>query len=115
MPADDEIFLAVAGRGVDCAGALFERDVIAQDARANRVRERDAGRRRLRARRPENARLRFWIGAKPQLRRVDVQQILGDDVDVACCVSTATYSNFGWKAMAMLAGMVQGVVVQIRP
>ena len=29
--------------------------------------------------------------------------------------STATYSNFGWKAMAMFAGIVQGVVVQIRP
>ena len=29
--------------------------------------------------------------------------------------STATYSNFGWKAIAMLAGMVHGVVVQIRP
>ena len=30
--ADDEIFLAVAGRGMDCAGALFESDVIADEA-----------------------------------------------------------------------------------
>jgi hypothetical protein len=32
LPADDVIFLAVSGRGVDRAGALFERDVIGQDA-----------------------------------------------------------------------------------
>ena len=30
--ADDVIFLAVAGRGVDRAGALFERHVVGQDA-----------------------------------------------------------------------------------
>ena len=38
-----------------------------------------------------------------------------DDVHVALRHPTATYSNFGWNAIAMLAGMVQGVVVQIRP
>ncbi len=32
LAADDVVFLAVAGRGVDGAGALFERDVIGQDA-----------------------------------------------------------------------------------
>ena len=32
LPADDVVFLAVAGSGVDGAGALFERDVIGQDA-----------------------------------------------------------------------------------
>ncbi len=30
--ADDVVFLAVAGRGVDGAGALFEGDVVGQDA-----------------------------------------------------------------------------------
>ena len=33
----------------------------------------------------------------------------------APATSAATYSNLGWKAMAMLAGMVHGVVVQISP
>ena len=32
LPADHVVFLAVAGRGVDRAGALLERDVIGQDA-----------------------------------------------------------------------------------
>ena len=32
LPADDVVFLAVAGGGVDGAGALFERDVVGQDA-----------------------------------------------------------------------------------
>ena len=30
--ADDVVFLAVAGRGVDRAGALLQRDVVGQDA-----------------------------------------------------------------------------------
>ena len=33
----------------------------------------------------------------------------------APATSTATYSYFGLYAMAMLAGMVHGVVVQMRP
>ena len=38
----DEVFLAVAGRGVDGAGALFERDVIGQDAERIAIEERMA-------------------------------------------------------------------------
>ena len=32
LPADDVVFLAVPGSGVDRAGALLERDVIAENA-----------------------------------------------------------------------------------
>ena len=58
--ADDVIFLAVAGSGVDGAGALFERDVIAEDAERNRARGRGGGRRRARARAVE-ARRGLWV------------------------------------------------------
>ena len=40
--ADDEVFLAMAGRRVDRAGALLERDVIAQDAERIAVEKRMA-------------------------------------------------------------------------
>ena len=45
LHADDVIFLAVSGRGVDRAGALLQRDVIAQDAERIALDERDGGRR----------------------------------------------------------------------
>ncbi len=42
LAADDVVFLAVAGRGVHGAGALFERDVIGQDAGGIALEERMA-------------------------------------------------------------------------
>ena len=79
----DVIFLAVAGRGVDGAGALFERDVIGEDAEGIALEERMAEDGVLRAARP---------GRRRALREVapaaffggDVEQVGGDDVDVAC-------------------------------
>jgi hypothetical protein len=47
LPADHVIFLAVPGRGVDRAGALFERDVIGQDAERIALQKRMAEDRRF--------------------------------------------------------------------
>ena len=47
LAADDVIFLAVSGSGVDRAGALLERDVIGQDAERIALQERDDGRPRV--------------------------------------------------------------------
>ena len=111
--ADHVVFLAVAGRGVDGAGALLQRDVIGQDAERIAFEERMAedGAFQLRAfeRRDDCAdrssrRCPLWpaAGREQRCRRRPF-------------TSAATYSNFGWYAMAMLAGIVQGVVVQMRP
>ena len=42
LAADDVVFLSVAGGGVDGAGALFERDVIGEDAEGIAIEERMA-------------------------------------------------------------------------
>ena len=82
LPADGVVFLAVAGRGVDGAGALFERDVIGEDAERIAIEKGMAedGAFELRAR--EIAR-RLRCSAQPQLFGGDLQQIRGDDVDIA--------------------------------
>jgi hypothetical protein len=93
--ADDVIFLAVAGRGVDRAGALLQRDVIGQDA------ERIALQKRMAedgAFQREPGKRRALSGRPSRTFRGDLQQVGGDDVDgtiAACPTSTATYSNFG--------------------
>ncbi len=40
-------------------------------------------------------------------------ELAGDDVDARRRQSSATYSKSGWKATAIDAGSVQGVVVQM--
>ena len=79
---DDVVFLTVAGSRVHRAGALFERDVIAQDAERIAFEERDAGRRCLPAARPRISRA-LSASAQPQLPPWRFEQIRGDDVDVA--------------------------------
>ena len=81
MAAGDVVFLAVTGRGVDGAGALFERHIVGQDA------ERIA----LEKRMAENGVLHLGAGeagehlvfAPSALFGGDLGEIGGDDVDVA--------------------------------
>ena len=65
---DDVIFLAVAGRGVDGAGALFERDVIGQDAERIALEKRMAEDRAFETRTGE-ARQHFGIRPSRTFRR----------------------------------------------
>ena len=112
LPRAHVVFLAVSGRRVYRAGALFERYVIRQNPSESRSRNgwRNTARSSLRA--GERGHPRGSV--QPHFLRRDLQQLRRHDVHRAA-TSAATYSNFGLKAMAMLAGMVHGVVVQISP
>ena len=54
-----------------------------------------------------------WVGRPHLAADVTLAELGGDDVDFGVADSRATYSSSGWKATAMEAGRVQGVVVQM--
>ena len=111
--ADLEIFLAVSGRGVDRAGALLERHVIGQNPERIAIEKRMAEDRafELRARKS-----RDHLGLDPSRASPPpaFSKSYRDDVDVLATIDRHIF-EFRMKGDGELAGMVHGVVVQIRP
>ena len=82
LPRHHVVFVAVAGRGVDGAGALLERDVVGQNAERIALQERMAEDRAFERRAGERAPLREY-SSQPHFSRRLLQQVRGDDVDLA--------------------------------
>ena len=79
--ADDVVFLAVTGRGVDCAGSLLQRHVIAQDAERITLQKRMAENRSVQFRALEMGQPLRLLPSASLGRRAG--QFLRDDVDVS--------------------------------
>ena len=79
---DRVVFLAVPRSGVDRAGALFQRHVVGQDAERIALQERMAEDRAFQLRARGTSAIVVVLAPAALLRR-DLQQIRGDDVDVA--------------------------------
>ena len=79
LAADDVVLLAVSGRGVDCAGALLERDVIGEDAERIAIEKGMTEDGAFEARAGE-AGEHFVIGPAAFFGG-DVEEVGGDDVD----------------------------------